>query len=578
MDKQHRTPYATAIRAQLEFDKHDYLAIAKHARDGLIGSNWTNFLSRQFRHQREHVEEQSLDLARAIWALGSPLVITTNYDHILRWACPRQDDLDTWDIDAPANQLSFLQGGTLPPTIWYLHGKIDNAANIILTSDGYQHLYPEARQGETEKAHRAALQTLHNVLASYTFLFIGFSLDDHYFGMQLKGVNEIYKGMAGPHFVLAREAERSRISSLDSSLHVIPFEEFGEPLLHLVRELGDIARAKETPEALKKISTADEVPVAHIADYGPHHSVFFVPFRQKGDQVIGREGALHEVRKQLTEGRRTAIGQTVSFQGLGGLGKTQLAVEYAYRFRDEYPNGVIWLNADQDIDAQLTELAGRARWVAPESEHKYKLEVAKHRLRTFSDCLIIFDNLEHVESLDSYLPEAQANPHLLVTSRIDQPSFNPIHIDPLDEALSLELLFQEAGREPLRDDERFVATLISKELGGLPLALELAGGYLRHRQVGWQQYLNLLNQNPRAALLSKFPTFTRHEADIYSTLKINEEIFREEPRLRNVLDLLTWSGSAPMGLSLMSKLLGTRDDTELTSALGLGLQLRLLQK
>src|ERR1041384_4590532 len=105
------------------------------------------------------------------------------------------------------------------------------------------------------------------------------------------------------------------------------------------------------------------------------------------------------VRKQLTSGRRTFIGQTAAFQGLGGLGKTQLAVEYAYRFKDEYPNGVIWLNADQDIEAQLTDLAEKAYWIAPESEHKYKFEVARHRLRTYSDCLILFDNLEDQQAI-----------------------------------------------------------------------------------------------------------------------------------------------------------------------------------
>ena len=576
--KQQRSPYAGAIRAQLQFDKPDYLSIAQNAREGLIGSNWFDFLRSQFGHLREQAKNESLALAQAVWGLGSSLIVTTNYDNVLRWASPNPADLNTWDINAPANQLNFLQGNPLPPTIWYLHGKIDNATNIILTPNGYNHLYPEALSHEVEKKYEAALRTLHTSLAAYTFLFIGYSLDDYHFGVQLKGINEIYQGLTGPHFVLALEADRERIASLDSSLQIITFEGYGEPLLKLVRQLGEVTQTEETPREPEKIQLAAEVSAPHMVDYGPHHSVFFVPFRRKGDQVIGREEALQAVHKQLTEGCRTAIGQTASFQGLGGLGKTQLAVEYAFRFKEAYPNGVIWLNADQNIDAQLTELAEKARWVAPESEHKYKLEVAQHRLRSYSDCLIIFDNLEEIENIKDYLPEPQASPHLLVTSRSDQPSFSPIPIDPLDETLSLELLFQEAGRKPLGAEEEIAARQITKELGGLPLALELAGAYLRHRQVSWQQYLDLLSQNTRAALLNQFPSFTRHEADIYSTLKINEELFKEEPRLRDILDLLTWSSSAPMGVPLMSVLLGTQNSTELTNALGLGLQLRLLQK
>jgi hypothetical protein len=85
LDRQQRIQYATAIRAQLEFDEPDYLSIAQIARKGLIGNNWFEFLRSQFKQQRERIAEESLDLARAIWDLGSPLIITTNYDHVRFW-------------------------------------------------------------------------------------------------------------------------------------------------------------------------------------------------------------------------------------------------------------------------------------------------------------------------------------------------------------------------------------------------------------------------------------------------------------------------------------------------------------
>jgi NB-ARC domain-containing protein len=170
-----------------------------------------------------------------------------------------------------------------------------------------------------------------------------------------------------------------------------------------------------------------------------------VPYRQKGNQVIGRNLALKAVRAQLVEGHKTAIGQTASFQGLGGLGKTQLAIEYAYIFREQYPNGVIWLNADQDLDSQLIKIAEKARWVAIESEHKDKLAIAQQRIKTRSHCLIIFDNLESLEKIKEYLPDTDAEPHILITSRLDQPNFVPVPLDLLNNELSLQLLTQEAG-------------------------------------------------------------------------------------------------------------------------------------
>jgi len=314
--------------------------------------------------------------------------------------------------------------------------------------------------------------------------------------------------------------------------------------------------------------------------FDPRNYVFFVPFRPKGQQVVGRDAAIKAVRAQLVSGHRTAIGQTASFQGLGGLGKTQLAVEYAHLYRDEYPNGVIWLSADQDIEAQLIKIAEKSMWLAAESTPQDKLAVARQRLRTYSHCLIVFDDLQKPGVIRDYLPEPEAEPHILVTSRFDQPDFVPVPLELLDLDLSLQLLTQEAGQSPANEEELKAAKEISEKLGGLPLALELAGAYLRHRPLGWIRYRDLLNQNLKAALPGKLlrGSFTRHEADLYSTLKLNEDALTEEPLLREILDVLTWSGPSAMGESLLCAVLDVKEPSKIAGALSLGVALRLLRK
>lgn len=410
-------------------------------RVALLRPLWHEFLKKHLNPNFDLLDIHSLALPQAIWALGSRLIVTTNYDKVLQWSCPNIHDYRGLDIEPKAELAALLRTGADQPTVWHLHGKIDNAADLILTTDDYGRLYPD--NGETR--HKAALETLKHQLASKSLLFIGFSFDDPYFDAQFRHIREIFEGAAGPHYILMREGNPSRNQALKAAgLEVVTFADFGAPQLDLLAEMARVAMPSQ-PAA----PTADASP----ANYDPRNPPFHIPFRQKGDQVIGRKQALQEVRAVLTQGRPTAIGQAVAFRGLGGLGKTQLAVEYAYRFKEAYPNGVIWLNADQDIDSQLIDLAEKARWIAPLSEHKIKLDIARQRLRSHSDCLIIFDNVERKDTLAPYLPEPQANPHILVTSRNDLPGFTPVPLETLDSELSLTLLIQEAGRAPADGQE-----------------------------------------------------------------------------------------------------------------------------
>jgi len=339
----------------------------------------------------------------------------------------------------------------------------------------------------------------------------------------------------------------------------------------------DLISEEEKAATLPSIPGLTSVP----APFDPDNTVFNVPYRAKNEGMVGREEALQKVRQQLLAGRRTAIGHTAALQGLGGLGKTQLAVEYAYRFRNEYPYGVIWLNADQDMDAQLIQIAKQARWIAPESKQSDILDVAIQRLKSRSQCLVIFDNVVNRENIEPYLPDAEAEPHLLVTSRTSQKDFVPIPIDLLDNELSLQLLLKEAGRniEDLTMEEQTAAREIAVSLDGLPLAIGIAGAYLTCvPDFTFQNYKAVLDDSFEKALAGDLlSSFTGHEQNLFVTLQVSQPVLNQAPLLQDILDLLAWSGSAFMGISLMAAILDKKGP-ELVHPLSLGTSLRLLHK
>lgn len=114
-----------------------------------------------------------------------------------------------------------------------------------------------------------------------------------------------------------------------------------------------------------------------------------------------------------------------------------MAVEYAYAYQKDYANGVIWINADQDLNVQLIQLAEKG-WVSPVTDQEFKLAIATKRLREVPDCLIIFDNLENLESIKEILPAANVASHILVTSRFEQAGFVAIPLDTLSPEQGLQ--------------------------------------------------------------------------------------------------------------------------------------------
>lgn len=292
LEAEKKPSYANAVLSLLEIGletgkSEHYLAAARHAHDGL-GPNWYDFLREQFDHNREEVDDGSLELARLIWRLGSQIVVTTNYDKVLHWACPKLEDLLVWDVNSPAEQVSFLRGEMERPIVWHLHGHVGNLSGVILTPDGYSRLY--LHDIRSDDPYRAALETLRFQLSSYSFLFVGFSFNDSHFSAQLRHVEDLFSGAAGPHYVLLSRSDANRMErNLRPRVEPLTYENHGPPLVDKLKELVSI-RETGAPSTIPVVPPVASIPASPIlaVRVPPFHCGSVVPL----DFFIDREAEL----------------------------------------------------------------------------------------------------------------------------------------------------------------------------------------------------------------------------------------------------------------------------------------------
>ena len=184
-----------------------------------------------------------------------------------------------------------------------------------------------------------------------------------------------------------------------------------------------------------------------------------------------------------------AVGQTIGLaavQGLGGVGKTALAIEYAYRFRCLY-EGVCWCPAETRVGL-LSSLAGLLVLLGAAAAEEADVEkAAKAALRRLAEqrapWLLIYDNVSSPDEIADLLPPAETR--VLITSRFSDWGgwAEEVSLDvlPLEEAVAL--LQRRSGRSDAEG-----AKVLAEALGNLPLALEHAAAYCKRTQMRFADY------------------------------------------------------------------------------------------
>jgi tetratricopeptide (TPR) repeat protein len=281
------------------------------------------------------------------------------------------------------------------------------------------------------------------------------------------------------------------------------------------------------------LKTLEGLPLEEIPDRGrlPHPAVMRL---RPNPNFVGRREDLKRVAAALKAGGAAAIGEVTvaASSGLGGVGKTQLACEFVYRY-GRYFHGVYWLNFGDraGVPAEVAACGGAGGMNLRPDFHALPQE---ERVRAVMSAwqgdlprLLVFDNCEDEGLLNRWLPPT-GGCRVLVTSR--RGSWDPslsvadLKLGVLDRGESVALLRRYRPDLPA-DDPNLHA--IAQELGDLPLALDLAGRYLRRyaRDVAPAAYLEDIG---RPELL-EHPSLrrargvspTKHDMDVWRTFALS---------------------------------------------------------
>jgi hypothetical protein len=205
---------------------------------------------------------------------------------------------------------------------------------------------------------------------------------------------------------------------------------------------------------------------------------------------------------------------TQAVYGLGGVGKSELALQYAGAHRDDY--GLVWWITAANTGQMETGLAGLAGRLCPvvavAGTTSDAVGWAIGWLQSHDGWLLILDNVEETDDVEPLLGQLGGG-HVIVTSRRDADwgrLADPLRLDVLAPDAAAQMLMLRTGEHDAADEQS--AAQIAAELGFLPLALDQAAAYIVQQRISPAAYLDSLRRNParmHAAGTSAQRTITR---------------------------------------------------------------------
>ena len=257
--------------------------------------------------------------------------------------------------------------------------------------------------------------------------------------------------------------------------------------------------------------------------------------------LAGREGLLAELGARLAggPGPRVAV-----LCGLGGAGKTSVAIEYAHRHLAEV--AVCWQFPAEDpavLAAGFGELA--AQLGVREAVDPRDPVASVHGVLARAGWLVVFDNVPDRAAVEAFVPPAGPGRVLITTQNQHWPPGQALDVPVLDTEVAAGFLVNRTG-----DADRASARKLADQLGGLPLALEQAAAYVQATGTTLAGYLPLFRAR-QAELLARGEA-AGHPADVAATLGLAlSRLAGEAPAAARLARVLAFLAPEPVPLTLL---------------------------
>ncbi|WP_427161651.1 tetratricopeptide repeat protein [Aliinostoc sp. HNIBRCY26] len=246
-------------------------------------------------------------------------------------------------------------------------------------------------------------------------------------------------------------------------------------------------------------------------------------------EFVGRETELQNLHELLQKNQQAAI---AAIAGMGGVGKTELALQYANSHRVTYQGGICWLSAVQDVGVKLVEFAvNKLQLNIPDGlDSVGRVQYCLSNWRE-GEVLLIIDNVtNYQDEVRCYLESIPSRFKQLITTREKlQLPIKCLNLDVLTPLAAMQLLKSIIGEERLQH-EQLIAEKLCQWLGYLPLGLELVGRYLlKDEKLPLAKMLQYLeNQRLKNRVLEKTSPEMTAKLGVAAAFELSWQLLEEE--------------------------------------------------